>query len=87
MPALAVATSIGGEREEFQLGCDEGARFRIASVTKPMTASLALRLLDLDERTGIWPDDVRIRHLLAHVTGYGGEIGRASCRERVCLVV
>jgi CubicO group peptidase (beta-lactamase class C family) len=75
VPALAVATSIGGEREEFQLGCDEGARFRIASVTKPMTASLALRLLDLDEPAGIWPEDVRIRHLLAHVTGYGGEIG------------
>ena len=40
-----------------------------------MTASLAVQLLDLDESTGIWPDEVRVRHLLAHVTGYGGEIG------------
>ena len=75
VPALAVATSVGGERRQFQLGCDEDARFRIASITKPMTASLAVQLLDLDESTGIWPEEVRVRHLLAHVTGYGGEIG------------
>jgi D-alanyl-D-alanine carboxypeptidase len=75
VPALAVATSVAGERRQFQLGCDEDARFRIASITKPMTASLAVQLLDLDESTGIWPEDVRVRHLLAHVTGFGGEIG------------
>jgi D-alanyl-D-alanine carboxypeptidase len=75
VPALAIATSAGGERRQFQLGCDEDARFRIASITKPMTASLAVQLLDLDESTGIWPEDVRIRHLLAHVTGFAGEIG------------
>ena len=50
MPALAVATSVAGERRQFQLGCDEDARFRIASITKPMTASLAVQLLDLDEQ-------------------------------------
>ena len=82
MPALAVATSVAGERRQFQLGCDEDARFRIASITKPMTASLAVQLLDLDESTGIWPDDVRVRHLLAHVTGYGGEIGDLSALRR-----
>jgi CubicO group peptidase (beta-lactamase class C family) len=75
VPALAIATSVAGERRQFQLGCDEDARFRIASITKPMTASLAVQLLDLDESTGIWPEDVRVRHLLAHVTGFGGEIG------------
>jgi CubicO group peptidase (beta-lactamase class C family) len=75
VPALAVATSAGDEREHFHLGCAEGARFRIASITKPMTASLAVQLLDLDESTGVWPDDVRIRHLLSHVSGYAGEIG------------
>jgi CubicO group peptidase (beta-lactamase class C family) len=78
VPALSVATSVAGERRQFQLGCDQDARFRIASITKPMTASLAVQLLDLDESTGIWPDDVRVRHLLAHVTGYGGEIGDLS---------
>jgi D-alanyl-D-alanine carboxypeptidase len=75
VPALAVATSADGEREELQLGCEEGARFRIASITKPMTASLAVQLLDLDESTGVWPEDVRVRHLLSHVTGFAGEIG------------
>ena len=75
VPALAVATSVAGERRQFQLGCDEDARFRIASITKPLTASLAVQLLDLDESTGIWPADVRVRHLLSHVTGYDGEIG------------
>ena len=27
-----------------------------------------MQLLDLDESTGIWPEDVRVRHLFAHVT-------------------
>jgi len=75
VPALSVATSAAGERQQFQLGCDDRDRFRIASITKPMTASLAVQLLDLDESTGIWPEDVRVRHLLSHVTGYACEIG------------
>jgi CubicO group peptidase (beta-lactamase class C family) len=31
-------------------------------------------LLDLDEPTGIWPEDVRVRHLLSHVTGFDCEL-------------
>jgi CubicO group peptidase (beta-lactamase class C family) len=74
VPALALATSVGRDRHELQIGCEADARFRIASITKPMTASLAAQLLDLDESTGVWPEDVRIRHLLAHVTGFAGEL-------------
>ena len=56
------------------LGCDEDTRFRIASITKPMTAMLALRLLDLDASTGVWPADVRVRHLLSHTSGFDSEL-------------
>jgi len=56
-------------------GCDADTRFRIASVTKPMTASLAFHLLDLDRATGVWPEDVRVRHLLSHTSGFDGECG------------
>lgn len=75
VPALVVESRVGGEREGFALNCDRGDRFRIASITKPMTAALAVQLLDLDEPTGIWPDEVRVRHLLSHTSGYAGEIG------------
>ena len=34
-----------------------------------------LDLLDLEATTGIWPDDVRVRHLLSHTSGYDGECG------------
>ena len=49
--------------------------FRIASITKPFTATLALELLDLEATTGIWPADVRVRHLLSHTSGYDCEAG------------
>lgn len=75
IPALAVGTSIGGVVETAGIGCDPGARFRIASVTKPFTATLALGLLDLEEPSGVWPPDVRARHLLSHTSGFDGECG------------
>ena len=76
VPAMAVGTaSPDGTIELHALGCESDARFRIASVTKPMTASLAVRLLDLDSQTGVWPDDVRVRHLLSHMSGFDGELG------------
>ena len=49
-------------------------RFRIASITKPFTATLALATLSLAEPTGIWPEDVRVRHLLSHVSGFDCEL-------------
>src|SRR5579864_9499518 len=70
VPALVVATDAG----TVAVGCDPAARFRIASVTKPLTALLALRVLDLEAPTGVWPEDVRVRHLLAHVSGYDCEL-------------
>jgi D-alanyl-D-alanine carboxypeptidase len=70
VPALVVGT----QDEVVAIGCDASTRFRIASITKPMTAMLALRLLDLDASTGVWPDDVRIRHLLSHTSGFDSEL-------------
>ncbi len=74
VPALAVGTLSDGEVSTLALGCEASTRFRIASITKPMTGALALSLLDLDEPTGVWPDDVRVRHLLSHTSGYDCEL-------------
>src|SRR5262249_35774357 len=73
--ALAVGTSIGGVAETAGIGCEPETRFRVASVTKPFTATLALGLLDLEAPSGVWPADVRVRHLLSHTSGFDGECG------------
>ena len=78
VPALAVGTSLAGDVETLGVGCDPEDTFRIASVTKPFTATLALGLLDLEESTGVWAPDVRVRHLLSHTSGYDGECGDLS---------
>src|SRR5437763_4812226 len=78
IPALAVGVSVGDAVETLGVGCEAATRFRIASITKPFTATLALGLLDLEEPTGIWPPDVRIRHLLSHTSGFDGEAGDLS---------
>jgi CubicO group peptidase (beta-lactamase class C family) len=78
VPALAVGELVDGETAALSLGCEPDARFRIASITKPFTATLALKLLELDATTGIWPDDVQIRHLLSHTSGYDSESGNLS---------
>lgn len=76
VPALVVAVcSSDGVTELHGVGCEPDTRFRVASITKPMTATLAARLLDLDGTTGVWPEDVRVRHLLAHTSGFAGEHG------------
>jgi len=74
VPAIAAGTIVGGRERVVAVGCDAGARFRVASVTKPFTALLALSLLDAEEQTGIWPPDVRVRHLLSHTSGYDCEL-------------
>ena len=79
VPALAVGVaSADGTVELHSIGCELDARFRIASVTKPMTASLVARTVDLDAATGVWPDDVRVRHLLAHTSGFDCEVRDVS---------
>ncbi|MGH3004052.1 MAG: serine hydrolase domain-containing protein [Gaiellaceae bacterium] len=77
VPALALGFLEPGARpyELFAVGCETDTRFRIASITKPLTATLALQLLDLDASTGVWPEDVKIRHLLAHTSGFECENG------------
>lgn len=74
VPALVAAVAAGGEVSTVAVGCDAGTRFRVASVTKPLTATLALTLLDPEEHAGVWPPDVRIRHLLAHTSGFDCEL-------------
>jgi CubicO group peptidase (beta-lactamase class C family) len=75
VPALAVGISAGGRRETATVGCDPDTAFRIASVTKPFTATLALDVLDLEAPSGVWPHDVRVRHLLSHTSGFDCECG------------
>lgn len=77
VPALAVGVLLPGATpyEQLAVGCEPGARFRVASLTKPLTATLALQLLDVDAATGVWPEDVKVRHLLSHTSGYDCELG------------
>jgi CubicO group peptidase (beta-lactamase class C family) len=75
IPALAVGASVGGRIETVSVGCPVDSVFRIASITKPFTATLALELLDPQGKTGVWPADVRVRHLLSHTSGYDCECG------------
>lgn len=78
VPALAVGISAGGQIETFSTGCSLEAVFRVASITKPFTATLALELLDPQGTTGVWPGDVRVRHLLSHTSGYDCECGELA---------
>jgi len=74
VPALAVGVSVGDASETLALGCSPETRFLIASVTKPFTAALALSVLGLDEGVGVWPEDVRVRHVLSHTSGFDCEL-------------
>jgi CubicO group peptidase (beta-lactamase class C family) len=75
VPALALGVSVGDEAGTHAIGCDPDAVFRVASITKPFTALLSVGLLDLEESSGIWPSDVRVRHLLSHTSGFDGDAG------------
>jgi CubicO group peptidase (beta-lactamase class C family) len=74
VPAMAIGTSSGETLSVVALGCEPETRFRAASITKPFTALLACGLLDLDATTEVWPDDVRVRHLLSHTSGFDCEL-------------
>jgi CubicO group peptidase (beta-lactamase class C family) len=79
VPSLALGVSVGGTVQTAAIGCDPDTLFRVASITKPFTALLAAGLLDLEEPSGIWPADVRVRHLLSHTSGFdsdAGDLGR-----------
>lgn len=80
LPALVAGysvdgASVGGTTEVVAVGCEPDTRFRIASLTKPLTATLATALLDPAEPVGLWGPDVRVRHLLSHTSGYPCELG------------
>jgi CubicO group peptidase (beta-lactamase class C family) len=74
VPAMVVGTAMGGDSSVVALGCDPDTRFRAASITKPFTAFLACGVLELEAATGVWPDDVRVRHLLSHTSGFDCEL-------------
>lgn len=74
VPALAVGTAVGDETSVLAFGCERDTRFRAASITKPFTALLTGGLLDLGDAAGVWPDDVRVRHLLSHMSGFDCEL-------------
>jgi CubicO group peptidase (beta-lactamase class C family) len=79
VPALALGVSVGGGLETHAIGCAPETRFRVASITKPFTAALSVDLLGLEESSGVWPSDVRVRHLLSHTSGFdadAGDLGR-----------
>ena len=77
--------------------------FLLASISKPMTAAAVMTLVDsgqlsLDDKvvkffpgfTGDGRETITIRNLLTHTAGLPdmlAKIGRASCRERVCMLV
>ena len=79
VPALQLAlVDPDGTLDEARPRLQPDDRFRIASITKPVTASAAVQLLDLDAPTGVWPEDVRVRHLLSHSSGFESELGRSG---------
>src|SRR6476659_2023066 len=74
VPALAIGVAVGDETETAAIGCDADARFRVASITKPFTALLTIGLVDAEQPAGVWAPDVRVRHLLSHMSGYDYEL-------------
>jgi D-alanyl-D-alanine carboxypeptidase len=75
VPALSVGVAAGGQVGTHAIGCEPDTVFRVASITKPFTALLSAVLLDLEEPSGVWPADVRVRHLLSHTSGFDGDAG------------
>jgi CubicO group peptidase (beta-lactamase class C family) len=75
--AGVAVVSPSGVETAFLGGVDGGDRFQVASVTKLMTSLAALaavesRRIDLDQPVpeAGGPDDVTLRHLLAHAGGF-----------------
>src|SRR5580692_8572809 len=74
VPALAIGTLVAGRRDSRAFGCERATRFRIASITKPFTATAAARHLPLAATAPGWPGVV-VSDVLAHLSGYDGEHG------------
>jgi CubicO group peptidase (beta-lactamase class C family) len=74
VPAVAVGVLDAGRVTEGGFGCAPDDVFRVASVTKPFTATVAAALLDPGDLVEEWPG-VRVSHLLSHTSGYDSECG------------
>jgi CubicO group peptidase (beta-lactamase class C family) len=77
VPAFAVGSLVEGRRDRRGFGCTVATRFRIASITKPFTATAAVRQLSLAAAVPGWPG-VSVADALAHLGGYDGEHGDLS---------
>ena len=81
IPAAAVGVLHEGRIWAWAQGAEPDATFRIASLTKPFTATLALALeragaVELDELVPLAPaPDVTLRQLLSHTGGFESECG------------
>ena len=82
--ALAIAVDDGGDGQERAWGVAVEATFRIASITKPIVAAAALRLVEqgllaLDEPLDAlqlpW-EGITLRHLLSHQAGLAHDWSR-----------
>ncbi len=72
--ALAAAVSTPTRTMRTVVGCKAKDRFHIASLTKPVTAWLALDVVGPNLAIGAWPG-VTCGDLLAHMSGYQCEYG------------
>ena len=81
IPSLAVGTLHDGRAWTWAAGAEAATTFRVASITKQFTATLALSLeiagaVDLHEVVPLAPaPDVTVRHLLSHTGGFESECG------------
>ena len=84
----ACRRAIGRARAAVGRSCRTGASRSVAVGCEPddplpdrldheavHRALRAVQLLDLERSTGVWPDDVRVRHLLSHTSGFDCELG------------
>lgn len=74
VPAMVVGVSGPGTIRMGAHGCSTDTRFRIASLTKPVTALAAVRRLSLEASAPGWPG-VTVADLLSHMSGYDCELG------------
>jgi CubicO group peptidase (beta-lactamase class C family) len=77
VPALVVGVRAGESQEVRGYGAPEDARFRIASLTKPFTATLVVGLAlagQLELEAPVLDGGVTLAHTLSHTTGLAGEL-------------
>ena len=72
--SLAAMVSTETRTVRALVGCKPPERFHVASITKPVTAAVALDVIGPDLAIGAWPG-VTCGDLLGHMSGYQCEYG------------